>query len=115
MEFLPKELVQAMREAQAKVVKRRSRLRVVSGEDSWPVLRKIAGGVVLDAAEVTHLRGNVALYEGSRHLSNLLIVASEIENGELICRAKRETSVTEKPPLDFVRAPDAPMGYLPRA
>jgi hypothetical protein len=115
MEFLPREIMQALHEAEARKAARRTRLRIVSGADSWPVLRRWRGGVALDAAQVSHLRGLVELHEGSRHIATLLIVASEIEGGELICAVKRETRVTDRAALDFVRAPDAPVGYLPPA
>lgn len=115
MEFIPKDIVQALRDAEARGQARRSRLRIVSGTDSWPVLRRWRGGVALDAELVTHLRGLVELHEGSRHIATLLIVASEVEGGELICTVKRETRVTDRAALDFVRAPDAPIGYLPPA
>ena len=115
MEFLPKDLVAAMRAAQTRETGRRSRLRVVAGDAVWPVLRRWRGGFALNAAEVSHLRGLVELYEGGRHIATALIVASEIEGGELICSVKRETLVTDRAALDFVRAANAPAGYLPPA
>ena len=55
------------------------------------------------------------MHEGGRHIATALIVASEIEGGELICSVKRETLVTDRAALDFVRAANAPVGYLPPA
>ncbi|WP_339108416.1 hypothetical protein [Thioclava sp. GXIMD4216] len=115
MEFLPKDIAQAMREAQTKTAGQRTRLSLKSGEKSWPILRRWRGGLALNADEIDHLRGEVALYEGIRHIATGLIIASEVENGELICTIKRETPVMDRAPLDFVRDPNAPAGYLPSA
>jgi len=43
-----------------------------------------------------------------------LIIASTVENGELICEFKRSTAVTDKAALDFWRDENAPVGYLPK-
>ena len=115
MEFLPRELVAAMTAAARPDRGKRTRLRVQSGETSWPVLRRWRGGFALDASRIEHLRGYVDLYEGGRHIATALIVASEIEGEELICTIKRETPVSDKAALDFVRPDGAPAGYLPPA
>lgn len=115
MEFLRKDLLAALREAGRRAGKRRSRLRVHAGDEVWPVLNRWRGGFSLDAGQVSHLRGLVDLYEGGRHISTALIVASDVEGGELICTTKRETPVRDRPALDFVRDENAPVGYLPRA
>lgn len=114
MEFLSKELLAALQAAQGSSLRRRSRLRVVAGGQSYPVLRRWKGGFALDAASVSHLRGLVDLHDGSRHLATCLIVASAVERGELICTMKRETAVRDRAALDFVRDEAAPVAYLPR-
>jgi len=113
MEVLPKELVSAMAAASRRERGKRTRLRVQSGETSWPILRRWRGGFALDARQIDQLRGHVDLYEGGRHIATALIVASDIEGDELICTIKRETPVSDKAPLDFVRPDGAPAGYLP--
>lgn len=115
MEFLPKDILAALSAANRRERGKRTRLRVRSGEDSWPVLRRWPGGLALDAAQIGHLRGHVDLYEGGRHIATALIVASEVEAGELICSIKRETPVADRAALDFARPDGAPAGYLPRA
>ena len=115
MEFLPREVIAALGEATQREAKRRSRLRVHAGGEIWPVLRRWRGGFALDAAKVEHLRGYVDLYEGGRHIATCLIVASDVENGELICTVKRETKVSDRAALDFARDENAPVGYLPSA
>lgn len=115
MEFLPKDILDALRDAEGEKAARRTCLRVQYRDANWPVLRRWRDGFALDAAQVTHLRGLVDLYEGGRHIASALIVASEIEGGELICTLKRETRVSDRAPLDFVRSDTAPIGYLPSA
>lgn len=115
MEILPKHLLAGLSEATMRAAKGRSRLKVHAGDDIWPVLRRWRGGFSLDAAQVSHLRGLVDLYEGPRHVATALIVASEVEGGELICATKRETKVADRAALDFVRDEHAPVAYLPRA
>ena len=115
MEILPKDLVAALRAAYRPEGGRKSRLRIHTGDEVLPVLRRWRGGFALDAAQVTHLRGHVELYEGGRHIASALIVASDIEGDELICTVKRETPVADRAPLDFERSDDAPVGYLPSA
>lgn len=114
MELLPKEVLIALQEARSRDARRRSRLSVHAAGTSWPILRRWRGGFSLDASQVTQLRGLVDIYDGSRHILTSLIVASEIEGDELICTAKRETAVTDRPALDFVRDERAPAGLLPR-
>lgn len=115
MEFLPKDIIAGLHEATRREARHRSRLKVHAGGAVWPVLRRWRGGFALDAAQVTTLRGLVDLYEGARHVATALIVASDVEGGELICLTKRETKVADRPALDFVRDENAPVGYLPRA
>jgi len=115
IEDLPQDIRAGLDEARRRSQKRTSRLRVQAGDDLWRVLRQWPGGFALDAAQVSHLRGLVDLYDGSRHLMQCLIVASAVEEGELICLVKSATPVTDRAPLDFERDESAPVGYLPRA
>jgi hypothetical protein len=113
-EFLPKEVLAGLEEARRRDLRKRSRLRVHAGQDVYPVLRFWDDGFALDAGQVSHLRGLVDIYDGSRHLYQCLIIASDVEAGELICEMKRSTAALEKAPLDFVRDEAAPVGFLPR-
>lgn len=114
LEFLPKELTEQLRLGQAARSRKRSRLRLRVGEADYPVLRLWADGMALEAGTVPALRGLVDIYDGSRHVLQCLIVASEIDAGELVCSFKWATAVTGKAPLDYWRDENAPVGYLPR-
>ena len=116
LEFLPKEVREGLEAARKRDLKRKARLRVEVGDAVYPVLRFWDNGFALDADfSPGKLRGLVDVYDGSRHVFQCLIVASSIENGELVCDFKRATAVTDRAPLDFWRRDDAPAGYLPKA
>lgn len=115
LEFLPAEILDGLQAARKRDVARKSRLRVQVGEAVFPVLRYWDEGIALDAALTPHLRGLVDLYDGSRHLCQCLIVASSVENGDLVCEFKRSTPVADRAPLDYWRDENAPVGYLPKA
>ena len=111
-EFLPKEVRAGLEEARKRDLRKRARLKVVAGDDVYPILRFWDDGFALDADRVVHLRGRVDILDGARHLYQSLIVASEVAGGELICTMKRSTAALDRPPLDFVRDESAPVGYL---
>lgn len=113
LEYFSKELREGFEAARKRQNARKSRLRVQIGAEIYPILRIWDEGLAMDADHIPSLRGLVDVYDGARHLSQCLIVASTIENGELICNFKRSTPVTEKAPLDFWRDENAPIGYLP--
>jgi hypothetical protein len=115
LEFLSKEVREGLELARKSARTRKSRLRVQLGEAVFPVIRLWDGGFSLDADRTTHLRGLVDIYDGTRHLCQCLIVASTVDNGELICEFKRSTPAQDQAPLDFWRDENAPKGLLPRA
>lgn len=115
LEFLPPEFKTGQSGPHAARAQRKARLRVQVGDAVFPVLRFWHDGLALDAGLSPRMRGLVDVYDGARHIFQCLIVASTVENGELICEFKRSTAVTDKAPLDFWRDENAPVGYLPRA
>jgi hypothetical protein len=116
LEFLPKEVREGLEAARKKELKRKSRLRVEVGDAVYPVLRFWHDGFALDADLAPgKLRGLVDVYDGSRHVFQCLIMATSIDNGELVCDFKRATAVTGRAPLDFWRDENAPVGYLSKA
>lgn len=114
LEFLPKEVREGLEAAHKRDTKRKSRLRVQLGDAVFPIIRLWDEGFALDAARTPRLRGLVDVYDGARHICQCLIVASTVENGELICDFKRSTLVRDVAPLDFWKDENAPVGYLPR-
>ncbi|MFM2355618.1 MAG: hypothetical protein RLZZ528_1354 [Pseudomonadota bacterium] len=113
-EFLPQDVRAGLEEARKTRLGRKSRLRVSAGDETFQILRFWEDGFSLDADQTTHLRGLVDIYDGGRHLYQSLIVASEVEAGELICVMKRSTAALDRAPVDFARDENAPVGLLPR-
>lgn len=114
LEYLPPFVREGLEAARLRDARRKSRLRVQVGEAVFPVLRLWEDGIALDAGLTPHLRGRVDVYDGARHVCQALIVASTVENGELVCDFKRATAVTERPALDFWKDENAPAGFLPK-
>ena len=115
LEFLPKEVLEGLLASGQRDQNRKSRLRVQVGEAVFPVLRFWHDGLALDGRLTPKLRGRVDIYDGARHIYQCLIVASTVENGELICDFKRSTRVSDTAPLDFWRDETAPVALLPPA
>jgi hypothetical protein len=115
LEHLPIEVREGLAAAQDRAArKNRSRLRVQAGGQVFPILRVWSGGFSLAAEKTPHLRGLVDIHDGARHLYQALIVASRLENRELVFEYKRSTAVTDTVPADFERETPPPAGFLPR-
>ena len=115
MEYLPKELVDGLDAARLRQQTRKSRLRVQLGAQLVPILRFWKDGFALDGAITQNLRGLVDIFDGAKHEFQCLIVASRVENGNLICDFKRATRVEDRAALDYIRDEFAPVGFLPKA
>lgn len=115
LEFLPKDIIEGLDAARKREASRKSRLRVQVGEAVFPLLRFWHDGFAIDADMAPKLRGLVDVYDGSRHIFQCLIVASSLENGQLVYEFKRNTAVRDAAPLDYWRDENTPVGYLPRA
>jgi len=111
-QFLPKEVREGLELARKRELRKKSRLRVRAGDRVFPVLRFWETGFALDIEDAPHLRGLVDIYDGSCHLYQCLIVASEEDAGEMIYEFKRATAAVDKAPLDFVRDDNAPIALL---
>ncbi|MFC3613888.1 hypothetical protein ACFORG_08980 [Lutimaribacter marinistellae] len=111
--FVPKEISDSLDAARIAALKKTSRLRVEVGTESYRVLRMWRGGFAVEAAATPRLRGLVDIYDGGKHLCQCLIVAAEEEGGEMRYDFKRSTASAESAALDFERAADAPVAYLP--
>ena len=111
-EFLPKEVREGLELARKQDLRKKSRLRIHVGDEAFPVLRYWETGFALDIEDAPHLRGLVDLYDGSRHLYQCLIIASEEANGEMHYEFKRSTLAVDSAPLDFYREENAPVALL---
>ena len=111
-DFLPKEVREGLELARKRALQKKSRLRVHTDDEVYPVLRFWEDGFSLDAEDAPHLRGLVDLYDGARHLYQCLIVASSEEAGEMVYEFKWHTEAVDKPPLDFYRDENAPVALL---
>ena len=113
-EYLPASVREGLRAAQKAAARRKSRLRVVHESGEVKVLRLWSTGFSVDVEDAPTLRGFVDLYDGARHLYRCLVITSHEEGEEWVYEFKRQTASTERAPLDFVLAEDAPAGLLPR-
>ncbi|PCJ10163.1 MAG: hypothetical protein COB16_02470 [Rhodobacteraceae bacterium] len=110
--YLPKEVQDGLDAARLAGFRKSSRLRVRVGDEVYPVLRMWKGGFAVEEGSTPNLRGLIDLYDGANHLYQCLIVASEAEAGERRYDFKRSTAAADNAPLDFYRAPDAPVALL---
>ena len=110
--FVPKEVQAGLDSARLKSLKSGSRLRLSADGKMHPVLRMWKSGFSVDAESAPSLRGFVDLYDGSIHLFQCLIVATEEDAGEMKFEFKRLTAVSNTAPIDFERAVDAPVALI---
>lgn len=113
-DFLPKEVKEGLEMARKRAQRKKNRLRVRVGDEAFTVVRMWDKGFQLERAKSEHLRGLVDVYDGSRHLYQALIVASQDEGEFRNFDFKRATIAVDAPPLDYDRPDDAPVGFLPR-
>ena len=111
-EYLPKEVREGLELARKHNLRKKSRMRVKAGERTFTILRHWDSGFALDADDAPRLRGLVDVFDGARHLSQCLIVASEEEAGEMVYEFKRATPHVEVPPKDYEVAENAPVGLI---
>ncbi|WP_323782341.1 hypothetical protein [Leisingera sp.] len=111
--YVPKAVQEALDTARLQGMRKRNRLRVMADNELVPVLRMWKTGFSVEAETAPMLRGLVDLYDGARHLSQCLIVASEEEGGEMRYEFKRSTPAADKAPLDFYESPGGPAGLIP--
>ena len=109
---LSPEVLEGLKRARAQAFHRKKRLRVVVGDEYFPVLRSWDGGFALAVEDAPHLRGTVEFCDGAKELYECLIVCSAQEGAEMIYEYKRLTPAVEEHPVDFELADDAPVAYL---
>lgn len=113
-EFLPKEVRDGLEAARKRAERRKSRLRLRIGAATYPILRYWETGFALAVEDAPHLRGLVDIYDGARHLSQCLIVASAEDAGQMVYEFKRATPATDAPALDYSRDENAPVALIER-
>ncbi len=113
-DYLPKEIRAGLEMARKAQERKKSRLRVRVGDEEFRILRFWEDGFAMEFEDAPHLRGLVDVYDGAKHLSRCLIVASAEEGGEMTFEFKRATAITDKPPRDYEVADDAPVALIPR-
>lgn len=111
-DYLPKDVREGLEQARKQSLRKKSRMKVRAGDQVFTILRYWDDGFALDAEDAPKLRGLVDLYDGARHLSQCLIVASEEEEGEMVFEYKRATPASDHVPLDYEQRADAPVGLL---
>lgn len=113
--YLPQEVRDGLEQARKKAMRKASRLRVSVGDEAVPILKFEEGTFAVDLANAPSLRGFVDIYEGTRHLYQALILASHEDGDQMVYEFKRMTAASEKAPLDYERADDAPIALIGRA
>ncbi|MDJ1008919.1 MAG: hypothetical protein QNJ13_13965 [Paracoccaceae bacterium] len=111
-EYLPKDVREGLEAARKLKLRQKSRMRVKAGGQTFTILRSWTEGFALDSDDASRLRGLVDLFDGARHMSRALIVASVEENGETIYEYKRATAVADSAALDYSREDDAPVALI---
>lgn len=110
--LLPKDIQAGLDAARRAMARKTSRLGLEVDGIRYPVLRMWKTGFAVIAEDVPQIRGLVDIYDGSSHLFQCLIIASEREAGEMHFGFKRATAVAALAPLDFVKAADAPVALI---
>lgn len=114
--FLPKDLQEQLSAARRRERRKRATRLVHVGNEAFPILDWSESGFAVLAEDAPRLRGLIDIYDGSRHLTQALIVASA-EDGDLMrYEFKRNTPATSAAPVDFERDVDMSVsGLLTRA
>jgi len=110
--FLPEAVRQGLEEARKAALKRKDRLSVHDGDETYRIRRFWDGGFALDLQGSERLRGRVDVYDGPKHLYQCLVVNSVAEDGERVFEFKWLTPVASAPAADFVRPDFVPAGLL---
>lgn len=112
--FLPDAVREGLEQARKADLKRKDRLAVRDGDDSYRIRRFWEGGFALDLDGSERLRGHVDIYDGPKHLYSCLVVSSYAEDHERVFEFKWATPVANGPAADFVRPEFVPAGLLER-
>lgn len=111
-DVLPEYIREGLEAARKRDLRRKSRLKVKVGDQTFTILRYWDEGFALDVDDAPHLRGLVDVYDGGRHLSQCLIIASEEEAGEMVYEFKRETMASDAAPVDYETETQGPIALI---
>lgn len=112
IEFLPKDVADGLRKARLRAERKKTRLRVQSGEELIPLVRLTDTHFSIERQRAPRLRGHVDIYDGTRHLYQALVVATSLDGDAVVFEFKRNTATATGPALDFVREEHAPVALL---
>lgn len=90
---------------------KRGRIRVVVGDQTYPVLEIGAHGFTIAADEPPSIRGFVDLFDGPRRLGRQLVVLASHRDGEARFEYKLQSAEGETP-ADYVREGEKIAGVL---
>ena len=113
--ILPKHLEEELASALRSTRRKRATKLVHVGEEAYPILEYTEDGFAVDAADVPPLRGLIDIFDGVRHMTQALIVASAREGDVMRYEFKRNTAAHGIAPLDFAQETDAAVVLLPRS
>lgn len=110
--FFSNEVMDGLKAARKKAERQKNRLCVHVGDDVYSVVKYWETGFSVQLDTVPKLRGLVDLYDGSRHLSQCLIIG-DAQDGDLMTYAfKRKTEAADFAALDYEQENDAPIALL---
>ncbi|WP_342076685.1 hypothetical protein [Yoonia sp. SS1-5] len=110
--FLPEAIRQGLEDARKASLKRKDRLSVHDGSETYRIRRFWDSGFALDLDASDKLRGHVDIYDGPRHLYQCLVVSSVSDAHEHVFEFKWLTPVATAPAADFVRPDFVPAGLI---
>jgi hypothetical protein len=112
LEHLPDDIRRGLDVARLRNERKSHRLCVHLNDAVFPIRRLWDDGFAIDSARAPKLRGLVDIYDGPRHLLHALVIASELEDGEMRYEFKQATEVSYQPARDYVEEVPAPSGFL---
>lgn len=110
--FLPEAVRLGLEDARKAALKKKDRLAVHDGDQTYRIRRFWNDGFALDLEGSERLRGHVDIYDGPRHLYQCLVVSSVEEADERVFEFKWLTPAAAQPAADFVRPDFVPAGLL---
>jgi len=112
LEHLPEDVRRGLEAARQRDTRRGTRLCVHLNDAIFPLRRLWEGGFAIDADRAPRLRGVVDIFDGPHHLLHALIIASELDEGEMRYEFKQATAPGRGPARDYAEDRPAPSGYL---